>query len=90
MQDLREGFAFYEQQEPGVGDYFLESLFSDIESLKLFPGAHGVHFEKYNRLLSKRFPFAVYYRVDQDEVRVYAILDCRRDPAWIRKKLQGK
>jgi len=34
-QDLREGFDFYESQETGIGSYFLESLFSDIESLRL-------------------------------------------------------
>jgi plasmid stabilization system protein ParE len=86
--DLREGFDFYESQKIGVGSYFLESLFSDIESLRLFAGIHAVHFGRYHRLLSKRFPFAVYYRMEGDEVRVYAVLDCRRDPAWIRKRLQ--
>jgi plasmid stabilization system protein ParE len=87
-QDLREGFYFYESQETGIGSYFLESLFSDIESLRLFAGIHGVHFGRYHRLLSRRFPFAIYYRMESDEVRVYAVLDCRRDPAWIGKRLQ--
>jgi plasmid stabilization system protein ParE len=87
-EDLREGFYFYESQKRGVGSYFLESLFSDVESLRLFAGIHGVHFGRYRRLLSKRFPFAVYYRIEVNEVRVYAVLDCRRDPAWIRKRLQ--
>ena len=44
-------------------------------------------YEKYHRLLSKRFPFAVYYRVEDQTALVYAVLDCRRSPAWIRKKL---
>ena len=87
-EDLREGFDFYESQKRGVGSYFLESLFSDIESLRLFAGIHGIHFGRYHRLLSKRFPFAVYYRIEENEVRVYGVLDCRRDPAWIRKRLQ--
>lgn len=87
-QDLQEGFDFYESQEAGIGDYFLESLFSDIESLRLFARMHGVHFGRYHRLLSKRFPFAVYYRIEDDEARVYAVLDCRRDPAWTRRRRQ--
>ena len=87
-EDLKEGFHFYESQEKRIGNYFLESLFSDIESLKLFAGIHSIHFGKYHRLLSKRFPFAVYYRIEEDEIRVYAVLDCRRDPAWIRKRFQ--
>ena len=87
QQDLIEGYSFYEMQEIGVGNYFLESIFSDVESLRLFAGIHSIHFDKYHRLLSKRFPFAIYYRVIDNEVRIYAILDCRRDPAWIKKRL---
>ena len=38
--DLASGFEFYEEQAEGIGSYFLESLFSDLESLfsdKLIP-----------------------------------------------------
>lgn len=86
--DLKEGFYFYESQQIGLGAYFLETLSSDIESLKLFAGIHSIHFEKYYRLLSKRFPFAVYYRINKDEVRIYAVADCRKNPAWIRNKFK--
>ena len=86
--DLRLGYVFYERQRPGLGNYFIDSLFSDIESLLLTAGSHAVHFERYHRLLSKRFPFAVYYRVDGDLVRIYAVLDCRRDPDRTQDRLE--
>lgn len=41
IQDLTDGFRFYEIQEEGLGGYFLESLFSDIDSLKLYAGIHS-------------------------------------------------
>lgn len=85
-QDLVDGYRFYESQVAEVGDYFLDSLFSDIDSLRLYAGIHSLHLG-YNRLLSKRFSFAVYCRIENDVVRVYAILDCRRDPSWIRNRL---
>jgi len=85
-KDLLDGFKFYERQSKGLGNYFLESLFSDIDSLNLYAGIHAIHFG-YNRILSKRFPFAIYYKSDKEIVRVYAILDCRRNPAWIRERL---
>jgi plasmid stabilization system protein ParE len=84
--DLVAGFHFYEKQAPGLGSYFLDSLFSDIDSLILYGGIHRIVFG-FHRALSKRFPFAVYYRVAGEVVRVYAVLDCRRNPSWIRKKL---
>ena len=61
-RDLEEGFRFYESQSPGLGTYFLDSLFSDIDSLAFFGGIHQLVFG-YHRQLSKRFPFAVYYRI---------------------------
>jgi plasmid stabilization system protein ParE len=86
-RDLLDGFRFYEKQAEGIGRYFLDSLYSDIESLLINAGVHPLHFGKYHRLLSKRFPFAVYCRVENDTILVYAVLDCRRNPAWIRDRL---
>ena len=87
-QDLVDGYYFYEKQAEGLGGYFLDSLFSDIDSLKIYAGIHTIHFDKYQRLLSKRFPFAIYYHIEKDTVFVHAVLDCRRNPAWIREKLE--
>lgn len=86
-RDLIEGFRFYEKQHAGLGEYFLDSLYSDIDSLLLYAGIHEVYFGQYYRALSKRFPFAIYYKADKQEVLIYAILDCRRNPAWIREHL---
>jgi hypothetical protein len=43
-RDLLDGSRFYESQQEGLGDYFLDSLFSDIESLQLYGGIHSRHF----------------------------------------------
>jgi hypothetical protein len=53
-KDLVDGFAFYERQGQGLGHYFLDSLFSDLESLHLYAGIHAMHFG-YHRLFAKRF-----------------------------------
>jgi hypothetical protein len=87
IDDLADGFDFYEKQEAGLGDYFLNSLLADIDSLKIYGGIHrkiyGCH-----RALSKRFPFAIYYEHKPEQIFVRAVLDCRRDPKWIRQKLK--
>jgi hypothetical protein len=65
LQDLMEGSDFYERQEKDLGAYFFDSLFSDIDSLLIYAGIHSIFFKAYYRLLSKRFPFAIYYRVPE-------------------------
>ena len=86
--DLTDGFHFYEVQQPGLGDYFLSSLYSDIESLQLYAGIHRKAYKEYHRLLSNRFPFAVFYMVSDNTVFIYAVVDCRRDESWIKTKLK--
>jgi hypothetical protein len=68
-QDLVDGFGFYESQSVGLGDYFLDSIFKDIKSLNIYAGVHALYFG-YHRFLTKRFPFAVYYRIESQIVRV--------------------
>ena len=88
QEDLTQGFHFYESREPGLGSYFIDCLFSDIDSLFIYAGIHQVVFA-HHRCLSKRFPFAIYYSIEKQLVRVHAVLDCRRNPSWIRKRLKA-
>ena len=87
-EDLREGWKFYENNAVGLGEYFLDCIQADVRSPKIYAGIHEMA-EGCHRMLVKRFPFAVYYLIDDDRVDVYAILDCRRDPDWIAKRLDS-
>ena len=86
-RDLEDGFRFYERQTPGIGSYFLDSLFADLDSLIAFAGIHAKSNGNARRMLARRFPFAIYYVLESDLVTVVAVLDCRRDPASIDARL---
>lgn len=86
-EDLVHAARFYEAQGSGLGEYFLDALFSHIDSLRLYAGTHAVQFG-YHRMLAMRFPYAVYYKLDGEVARVWAVLDCRQDPARIAKRLK--
>ena len=87
LDDLDRGRKFYARQDKGLGDYFLDSLFSDIDSLEIYAGVHAKVYG-YHRLLAKRFPYAVYYQVDGDVCLVFHVLDCRQSPRKIRDTLR--
>lgn len=84
--DLIAGRNFYDKHGKHVGDYFWDSLISDIESLSLFAGIHSKEFGFF-RLSSKRFPYVIYYDVAGDLVSVIAVLPVRRNPIWIKEKI---
>ncbi|MGI8906982.1 MAG: type II toxin-antitoxin system RelE/ParE family toxin [Candidatus Sumerlaeaceae bacterium] len=85
-EDIIRGQSFYEQQGDGLGDYFVNSLFSDIDSLCLHAGVH-VTVYGYHRMVAKRFPFSIYYRIDNNVAYVWRVIDSRREPRWIREQL---
>ena len=41
-EDLANGADFYESQKEGLGGYFLETLFVEIDSLNRYAGIHSV------------------------------------------------
>jgi hypothetical protein len=87
FEDLVAGRQFYDRQQEGVGSYFFTSVFADIDTLEEHAGIHRFKFG-YHRMLASRFPYAIYYRVLGDRAVVYRVLDCRRDPKWIRRALE--
>jgi plasmid stabilization system protein ParE len=87
FNDLAAGRTFYETQGEGLGDYFFDSVFSDIDSLALYGGIHP-QVMGYHRLLTRRFPYAAYYKIDADGcVIVFRVLDCRQDPTQTTRDL---
>jgi hypothetical protein len=88
LQDLNDGFLFYEAQLTGLGDYFASCLKADIEGLKVSAGAHRIVYEDYHRLLSRVFPYGIFYTFDREVAVVWAVIDLRRDPEWIREHLK--
>jgi plasmid stabilization system protein ParE len=86
--DLVAGYWFYEQQEAGLGDYFLRRIYEDLELLARVAGIHRKTTSGLYKMVARRFPYAIFYRINGDVVEVFAILDGRRSPEWIRQQLK--
>lgn len=51
-----------------------------------YPKAHG----EFRRRLLRRFPYAIYFRIAGDEIVVFGLFHCARDPRTIRRRLQDR
>ena len=88
-RDIEAAIDFYEAAEPGVGDYFRDSIIADLRRLEHYFGQHAVHFG-FHRALSDCFPHAIYYWDDETTRTVVAVLDMRRDPSRIHDELADR
>lgn len=87
--DIKFGRHFYDEIEQGVGNYFRSSILAEIDSLHLFADIHLIRYGFYY-MLAKRFPFAIYYLIEDRIARIAAVLDLRRDPKWIQYQLNHR
>ena len=87
LEDLNNGYLFYEAQESALGEYFAACLRADIEGLRISAGIHRVVYCDYHRLLSRVFPYGIFYTIEQESAVVWAVVDLRRSPEWVRQRL---
>jgi len=87
MEDIEDAWHFYDKQEAGIGDYFVACIRADIDGLRVSAGVHRIVYRDYHQLLSRVFPFGIFYTLAASEATVWAVLDLRRHPEWIRQRL---
>ncbi|MFN6273682.1 MAG: type II toxin-antitoxin system RelE/ParE family toxin [Microcystis sp.] len=81
--DLRDAYDWYESQQAGLGDEFIDCVDDLLNQIGMMPESYAIVYLDIRRAVIKRFPYAVYYRVISSRVVVTAIFHGRRDPkSW--------
>lgn len=83
-EDLNAAAVFYESRETDLGKEFLEELSQGFHRITENPFSHSIHFDEYRRYLMGRFPYGVVYRIEGQQILVFAVAHLRRRPGyWI-------
>ncbi len=84
-QDLAGAYAWYEEQRRGLGEEFLVSVGAALDAIERAPAMFGRVHGEVRRANVARFPYAVFYRADAQQIVVLTILHTARDPKlWPR------
>ncbi len=79
-QDLLEAADWYENQQNGLGHRFLDEVLAVFATVAESPLQYPLVHRKTRRALLQRFPFGVYYRIEEDIIVVIAVIHGSRDP----------
>lgn len=85
--ELLEAVEYYENSRTGLGTEFLNSINEALESIRSMPLAYPLVGRDIHRLLVKRFPYGVVYSVQEESVRIWAVMHLKRRPGYWRKRL---
>ena len=82
-EDLDAIVAHYASLDPALPRRLRARFFEQVERIEQFPESGAILFESYRRALLKRFPYMAVYVAGGDRLKLLAVVDIRRDPAWI-------
>ena len=85
--ELIEAAQFYERRVPTLGAQFLDAAERSVGGIQDAPDRWSIVEADVRRYLMPRFPFAIYYRVWPDHIRVLAFKHHSRHPDYWRYRL---
>lgn len=85
--DIQTAYEFYEAVQSGRGEVFMRHLDVGFGQLRAFPEMAPVFHEPYRRLLVHGFPYGIFYSLEGGRIIVSAVMDLRKDPEVIRRRL---
>ena len=79
-RDLEEAAHWYEEQRKGLGSAFMLSIEASLASIKRNYESFPIVCGSTRRALTKRFPYGVFFEIEEAEIIVLAIFHLCRDP----------
>ena len=76
--DLEQAFSWYEERRPGLGAEFLAEIRSAIKQIETHPESSPVVHRDIRRLMLRRFPYGLFYRIYDEMVVVIGCMHARR------------
>ena len=84
--DVRAAFEWYEQQREGLGEEFLAELARAEHKAASTPFSFRIVRRDTRRIMLRRFPYQLFYRVVADVVVVVACFHGRRSPKHLERR----
>ena len=85
--DIMEAAEWYETQLIGLGVEFVLEVNRAIEKVQENPRFYYQVYRGVRRVLSRRFPYAIYYLLNETEVRILAVLHQSRSDETVVSRL---
>lgn len=86
-EDVINGHIWYESKSKGLGEEFLRVFYAAASEISHNPLRYPTIYQELRRCLLRRFPYAVYFKVENDQIIVFGLFHCARNPQIIKSEL---
>ena len=87
QSDLRKTKSYYERQRRGLGKDFMTCVLNQFERIALYPLAAPTVEKNVRKIGIEKFPFEIYYLLNDQEIFIFAVVHVRRHQDFWRRRL---
>ena len=80
--ELLESLAYYNLQQAGLGQRFLDSLIEGLNRITAHPELYRVVIGNWRQCRIPRFPYGLIYRVRNRKIEIIAVMHLHRNPGY--------
>lgn len=77
---------YYNRQAPGLGDEFADEIEAGVRAVMAAPFTWRVVEDDVRRYLVKRFPYGLYYTVEDDTIVIWAVKHLHRESDYWQER----
>lgn len=88
--DAISGYVWYEDKANGLGEEFLRVFYACAVDILHNPLLYRKVYKDFRRRLLRRFPYAIYFRIEKQQIVVFGLFHCARSPAVVKRELRDR
>lgn len=88
--DAVNGYIWYEIKSAGLGEDFLRAFYTSLNEIPSNPLLYPKSYRDFRRKLLRRFPYAIYFTTENDQLIVFGLFHCARNPQTVNAILQNR
>ena len=79
--DIKIAYDWYDKQRIGLGEDFLLTLEASYAQISRMPKAYHPIYKTVRRKLTRRFPYGIFFVIEEDKIIILAIMHTKRNPS---------
>jgi plasmid stabilization system protein ParE len=85
VADISESYDWYENKISDLGNSFIMNIEATLKKILKMPESFPLVYKNIRRGLTKKFPYGVYFLIEEDKVIVLAVIHLSRSPKTLIK-----
>lgn len=90
QRELTDAFRYYEHEQHGLGDRFLDDIEHARQLIAQLPHAWHPLGLSLRRCVLRHFPYGLIYRIHNERIEIVAVAHHHRQPEYWRDRIREK